>query len=160
MPESSQNLTERREKALERFKRLLSWYETTRTRSRILFYTFQTLVIVLSGITPILLLLTNSKVAQAIPPAIASILAGLLSVCQFNDHWLRRSTAAEALKSELTKFETRSGDLYGNDVDEAEALEHFVLRIESIAADEVFQWRQKRSDSAFPTEGSRRGKAA
>jgi len=157
MPDNETGLVERKERAFERYHHLFAWYERSRARSKVLFYLFQALVISLSGVTPILILLTNSKPLQAIPAAIASVLAGLMSVFRFHDIWVRRATASQALSSERVKFETRSGDQYGNHLDESEVLERFVLRVEAIAADEVSQWRQKRSATTASTSRTRRG---
>jgi Protein of unknown function (DUF4231) len=150
MDNSGNDIAERRKMAMERYAGLLHWYERARDRSRIFFYLFQTLVIVLSAITPILILTTDSKVLQALPPAIASVLAGLMGVYQFNEHWLRRSSAAEALKTECIKYETRAGKDYLETLSESQIIQNLVLRIESIQADAVSQWRRARELSLTP----------
>jgi Protein of unknown function (DUF4231) len=150
MDNSGNDIAERRKLAMRRYAELLHWYERSRNRSRCLFYLFQTLVIVLSGITPILIIYTDLKLIQAIPPALASVLAGLMGVYQFNEHWLRRSSAAEALKTECIKFETRSGKDYLETLSESQIIQSFVLRIEGIQADAVSQWRRARELSLTP----------
>lgn len=152
MVNSAPDLADRRNKAIERFQSLFEWYERTRTWSKLAFYVFQILVIVLSGMTPILILATDSKVTQAIPAALASILAGLMGVFQFSEHWTRRSATAELLKSELIKFETRATDDYSDNLSEADVIRNFVLKIEAIQADAVAQWRRSREVAAGSTK--------
>ena len=154
MTDEAADMTDRRKKALERYHSVFGWYDRTRNLSRLGFYVFQTLVILLSGVTPILILATNLKLLQAIPPALASILAGLAGVYQFNEHWMQRSSTAEALKSELVKFETRTGKDYSDALSEAEVIQNFVLRIEAIQTDAVAQWRRSREVSLAAAKAS------
>jgi Protein of unknown function (DUF4231) len=118
------------------------------------FFTIQTLVIVLSGLTPILILSLSPewKTLQAIPAAVASVLAGLMGLYQFNEGWIRWARAVEALRSEIVKFETLSGPDYSEDVDEAELIRRFVLRIEQINAVARAEWAQQRSHPVSPSK--------
>lgn len=147
MNEYTNSIDERRTKALARYNSQVTWYEKTKTDARRLFYLCQTLVIVFSGITPVLILSTDSKFWQAIFPAIAAILAGILGIWQFQEAWRRRALALEALKSEFVKFDTKSGDDYGSSVTEGQAIEQFVLKMESIIANEVADWQRRRGQT-------------
>jgi hypothetical protein len=138
------DLAEKERIALERYQFLYVKYLKARLSCRLPFYIFQTLVIVLSGITPLLILTTDSKLLQAAPAATASVLAGLLSVFRFNEHWVRRSTAAAALESEMVKYSTRAGAGYGGSTSPEAALEHFVLTMERIAEEEKLGWGRAR----------------
>jgi hypothetical protein len=154
MSEDNRPVAGRREIALRRHRDLLWWYGAARTRNRILFFTSQTLVIILSGLTPILMLWlpTESKALQATPAAVASILAGLMGLYQFNEAWIRWARGVEELRSEIVKFETLSGPDYPEDANEAELIRRFVLRIEQINAEARSQWAQQRSlTRAVPT---------
>lgn len=150
MTQLTNNTDERRKKAQDRYNTQVAWYDKTKTDARFYFYLFQTLVIICSGITPVLILATDLKIVQAIFPAIAAILAGLLGIYQFQDAWRRRALALEALKSESVKFETRSGDDYSSSVTEDQAIERFVLRMESIIANEVAEWQRRRQPTGKP----------
>ena len=114
MTQLTNNTDERRKKALERYNSQVAWYEKTKRDARVYFYLFQTLVIVFSATTPVLILATDCKIVQAIFPAIAAILAGVLGIFQFQEAWRRRALALEALKSEFVKFDTRSGGDYSS----------------------------------------------
>jgi hypothetical protein len=151
MTQSTNNTDERRKKACERYDSQVAWYEKSKKQARIFFRLSQTLVIILSGITPVLILATDCKVVQAIPPAVASILAGVLGIFQWQEDWRRRGLALEALKSEFVKFDTRSGDGYDSYVTEDQAIERFILRMENIIANEVSEWQRRRAQTEKPS---------
>jgi hypothetical protein len=144
MSENVDTINERRNRALNRYKSQLEWYERTKNDARRFFYLGQTLVILLTGITPLIILSTESKFWQALLPAAASIIAGVLGIWQFQEAWQRRAIALEALKSEFVKFDTRSGDDYRLPVTEDQAIDRFVLNIEGIVGNEVTQWQRQR----------------
>lgn len=144
MNESANTACDRRNKAIERYKSQVEWYERTKNDARLRFYWCQTLVVFLTGVTPLVILATESKLLQASFPALASILAGVLGIWQFQDAWQRRAIALEALKSEFVKFDTRSGDDYRSPITEDQAIERFVLKIEDIVGNEVTEWRRQR----------------
>ena len=147
MTQFTNTTDERRKKALDRYNSQIAWYEKMKQNARVRFYVFQTLVIVFSGVTPVLILTTDSKLVQAIFPAAASILAGLLGTYQFQGSWRRRALALETLRSEFVKFDTRSGADYGDSVTEDQAIERFVLEMENIVADEVTEWQRRRGQT-------------
>jgi hypothetical protein len=81
--------------------------------------------VVFSGITPILILLDNTpKFVQAIPPAIASISAGL-AVYNWRASGVRSTIALASLESERLHYELRVGTEYGSERSEEEALASF-----------------------------------
>ena len=139
----------RRSYALKRCDELVDWYTRARRRSRIWYYSLQSAIILLGGISPMLILALPEKrydVLKATPPAVAAVLAGLVTLFQFHDQWIRRSVTAEALKSERVKFTARAGASYGSTMKEDAAIENFVLAIEGISSNSVSQWQQQRVD--------------
>jgi len=48
------------------------------------------------------------------------------------------------------KFDTRSGDDYSSSMTEDQAIERFVLRMESIIANEVAEWQRRREPTGKP----------
>jgi hypothetical protein len=141
----------RQKRAIARYDILIAWYLSSRTRARCLFYSIQTLVIVLSGITPVIVIADAHPFWHGLFPAMSAIFAGLLGIYQFHDSWMRRSVAAESLRREHSKYITRVGTDYGLHLTADQALNHFVVNIEDIAADEVSQWRHTRRGSSSPT---------
>lgn len=157
MNESVNSVCERRIKAVNRYQSQIEWYEKTKNDARLRFYWGQTLVVVFTGITPLVILATNEKWLQALFPAIASILAGVLAIWQFQDAWQRRAIAVEALKSEFVKFDTRSGDDYRPPITEDQAIEQFVLKIEHIVGNEVAEWQRQREKTGKSSQANVEG---
>lgn len=147
---SSQNLdTSPRGLALAQCQKHIDFYEGTKTRQRIAYQSFQAAVIVLSGLTPILILWSNlSEALQALPSALAAIAAGLLGIFQWRANYVRFAYVCEALKSERLKFETRTTADYDKALDDHVALSNFVARMERIVLREVSDWRAEMQETA------------
>jgi hypothetical protein len=159
----------RNQKAIARCKEQIAWYEGQKHAKRRLFRFFQTAVVVLSGLTPLLILWANvaesgderwlgigapSALVQALPAALASMLASILSSYRWREEWVRFGFTAEALKSELVKYTTRTTADYNGDDDAA--LNTFVTKIESLVSTEVEDWRtliNKQTELTVPEIG-------
>ena len=144
---------ERRKKAVERYNDSVQWYERTKRTARVLYYIFQIAVIVLSGITPLVILATESKLVQAAFPAVAAICAGIVGVYQWQEAWRRRATSLETLKSEYVKFDTRSGDDYALALTDDEVISRFVLKMERVLEGEVSEWQRLGAPKSEPGAG-------
>jgi len=158
----------RRTKAITRCDTQIEWYKNSGRRARLGYRLTQPLVIILSVVTPVLLLIdsvpipalntsvtdagltmsisaiswvTMPEAVQAIPPLLVTVLVAVNAFFNWRESWIRRSATAELLKSEKVKYETQTGPDYGSTPDGQEALEHFVLKIESIASSEIAEWR-------------------
>lgn len=96
--------------ALERCDELIAWYTEEGRRQRRAFQTFQAAAILLSGITPILILVLPPTLDgwAALPAALASIAVGLSGIFQWKENYIRFAYTGEALKSERIKFVTRT----------------------------------------------------
>jgi hypothetical protein len=80
-------------------------------------------------------------VLQALPAALAAMAAGLAGIFQWRESYPRFAYVCEALKSERLKYETRTTTDYGQDLDDYQALNHFIIRMETLVMDEVSDWR-------------------
>lgn len=140
----SEELHAIREKALQHCQENIDWYEKMKRNRRRAHYILQAGVIILSGLTPILILSDPPipKLLQALPAALAGMLAAIMGVFQISESFARFAYTAEALKSEKFKFETRTTKDYQADVDEYKALNKFVARVEDMIMSEVTDWRQ------------------
>jgi hypothetical protein len=102
-------------------------------------------VIGLGALTPVLILVSQtysiSKWIQALPAAIASIVAGLSGTFHPRENWAARAAALEGLESELFKFKTKVSELYAPQVDPQTALDNFVQRVDRINQEELGNWR-------------------
>jgi hypothetical protein len=157
----------RQEKAIARCDEEIQWYEREKCKKRILYWIFQNAVIVLSALTPLLILWGNaaddgsrqllgvgppSALVQAIPAALAAMLASIISSYQWREQWTRFGFNAEMLKSERVKFETRTTADYRGD--RKAALDTFVARIETLISAEVGDWRTLFQGAKFePSNG-------
>lgn len=138
---AADDLEVRTSTAIARCQEQIQWYEKQKGRQRALYYTFQSLVVVLSGITPILILWTGlPKPIQALPAALGSIAAGLAGSFHWLEGWTRFAIADESLKSELAKFRARASESYSTKVSDEQALENFVTRVEAIVLAETTRW--------------------
>jgi hypothetical protein len=135
------DIHDRVEKVLDHCKEMIKYYETGRTRERRLYRLFQTLIIILSALTPILILWTEiPKPLQALPAALASIAAGVIGIYHFHENWISSKNTAEALKNELLAYETRTTELYRTNLSDFKALDNFVIRIRDIQKDQITEW--------------------
>lgn len=131
-----------RERALARCQRLIRWYTKEKRRQRLAYQTFQVAAILLSGVTPILILWSDvPDVWTALPAALAAIATGLLGIFQWKENYVRFAYVSEALQSEKNKFLTRTTTDYDKSLSEYEALSIFVTRVESLVMSEVSDWR-------------------
>jgi hypothetical protein len=74
----------------------------------------------------------------------ASVVAAIIGLWGWQENWVRFAATAETLKSELVKFDTRTGP-YSSSLNEEMVLDSFVARIESLASNEVAAWSDNQS---------------
>ena len=110
---SSENnlMTPARVKALRYCQELIDDYKKTRETSRNIYYTFQLATVILSGVTPILVLVDKLEPGQTllkwlpvICPAVASIVASIVTSFPFQENWISANTTVELLEAEQEKF--------------------------------------------------------
>ena len=130
--------------ALKRCAEQIGWYERHAGRARFLYRTFQSAVVILAGLTPVLALWEFERY-DVLPAALASVLAAIIGLWAWQENWVRFAATAEALKSELVKFQTRTGEAYGVGLDEETVLNNFVARIEGLASGELAAWGARQS---------------
>jgi hypothetical protein len=104
-------ITPAREKALRYCQELIDDYKKTRRDARSIYYIFQMITVILSGITPILVLVDKLETGEGwfkwlpvICPAIASIVASIVTSFPFQKNWIAANTAVELLEAEQEKF--------------------------------------------------------
>ncbi len=109
-PENTQ-ITQAVEKALSYCQELINEYKKVRKNDRNVYYILQLGTIVLSGITPILVLVdkleTNQPWLKWLPvifPAVASIIASISTSLNFEENWISANRIVELLEAEQEKF--------------------------------------------------------
>lgn len=146
----------RHDYALERCHELICWYEKTKKRQQLAYLLSQSIIVVLSGLTPIIILWGDLPVLlQAIPPAVVAVLVGLSGPFQWKENYLRFALTSEALKSERIKYLTRTTHAYSSKLDESRAIENFVMQIEKLAMNEASEWRSLMHESSQLNDTSR-----
>jgi hypothetical protein len=139
---TNEDLEKSRQKILKKCDDQIAWYETTKSSTRTLHLTLTISTIVLGGLTPVLILWSDlPKAIQALPSALAAMTVALDRAFRPRENYARMSYFAEALKSEKTKFETRTTQDYGQNIGEFQALENFVTRVDSLMKSEISEWR-------------------
>jgi hypothetical protein len=143
--------------ALERCDAMLAWYEKHLTRARQWYRAFNTATVVFAAATPVLILWQPpgvNVILQAAPAALASLFATLVGSYRWREDWIRYAVAAETLRSERTKYVTRTTQDYGLSLSDTEAFDNFVYRMESLAISEVSEWRNQLAQKTNePTKG-------
>jgi hypothetical protein len=110
-PDGKNLIIPARQKALQYCQELIEDYTKTRETSRNIYYVFQLSTVILSGITPILVLVDKLEAGQAwlkwlpvICPAIASIVASIVTSFPFQENWISANEVVELLEAEQEKF--------------------------------------------------------
>ncbi|BAZ28780.1 hypothetical protein NIES4074_12140 [Cylindrospermum sp. NIES-4074] len=153
------NLIPARQKALQYSQDLIDDYKKVRDLSRNLYYVLQISTVVLSGVTPILVLVDKLEAGQAwlkwlpvICPAAASIVASIVTSFPFQKNSLAANTAVELLEAEQEKFILGVTPLYrsydapdevGQQLKASQAIEEFIVQVNNIH----LQLVQQTSDS-------------
>jgi hypothetical protein len=98
----------------------------------------QTAALLLSGVTPVLMLWDAlPKALQALPAVLASVAAGVLGTFRFRDNQGRWAFAQETLEHELFNFKNRIGPAYPRGIDPQVALARFVKAVEDLVINET-----------------------
>lgn len=141
-------LTLARGKALQYCQDLIDDYKKIRSVSRNLYYSLQIATVILSGVTPILVLVDKLEAGQAwlkwlpvLCPAIASIIASIVTSFPFQKNSVAANTAVELLEAEQEKFilgvtpPYRCYDLSDETQQQqkaSQALEYFIIQVNNI----------------------------
>ncbi|MBU7582269.1 MAG: DUF4231 domain-containing protein [Nostoc sp. TH1S01] len=149
------SITPAREKALEYCQDLIDDYKKARNLARNLYYVLQISTVILSGVTPILVLVDKLEVGQAwlkwlpvICPAVASIVASIVTSFPFQKNWVAANTTLELLEAEQEKFILGVTPAYrcydASDSSQqqqkaSQAIEQFIVQVNNIHLQQVQQ---------------------
>ncbi|WP_017652709.1 DUF4231 domain-containing protein [Fortiea contorta] len=155
-------LTPARGKALQYCQDLINDYRKTRDISRNVYYVLQISTVVLSGVTPILVLVDKLEAGQAwlkwlpvICPALASIVASIVTSFPFQKNWVAANTAVELLEAEQEKFILGVTPPYrcydvSDEVQQQQrinqALEYFIVQVNNIHLQQVQQTNESQPE--------------
>jgi hypothetical protein len=171
-----------RAKALEYCQELINDYKQTRNVARNLYYILQISTVIFSGITPILVLVDKLEAGQAwlkwlpvICPAIASIVASIVTSFPFQKNSMAANTVVELLEAEQEKFILGITPGYRcYDIPEeakqqqkvSQSIEYFINQVNNIHLQQVKQstdseeGNKEKQESAKPEEPTKEPKVA
>ena len=149
----SNPLTPAREKALQYSQELIDDYKKIRGTSRSIYYTLQLATVVFSGITPILVLVDKLDVGiswfkwlPVIFPAVASIVASIVTSFPFQENSVAANTTVELLEAEQEKFVLGVTESYRcYDIEDEsqrqnkakQAIENFIIQVNNIHLNQI-----------------------
>lgn len=159
-----------REKALQYCQELIDDYKKTRKNARNIYYIAQLATIVLSGLTPILVLLDKMGSSPSwlewfpvICPAIAAIVSSIVTSFPFQQEWISANATVELLEAEQEKFVlgvTKSYRCYEVKDEEKrqtkvkKSIENFIIQVNNIHLKQVQPEGQMEEEKAEVEEVS------
>ncbi len=127
----------------ERYYIEIKWYDSKSLWNHSVYKWFQGMLIILSTITPVLILLSIMfpvysilRASPVITAVAVAIITASLKTFKFQENWINYRTICETLKKEIHFYEAKI-DVYA-DNDDNEAL--FVERVESLISRENTLW--------------------
>ncbi|GAB1541199.1 hypothetical protein NUACC21_38690 [Scytonema sp. NUACC21] len=165
-------LTPAREKALQYSQELIDDYKKIRSSSRNIYYTLQLATVIFSGITPILVLVDKLDVGiswfkwlPVIFPAVASIVASIVTSFPFQENSVAANTTVELLEAEQEKFILGVTEPYRSyDIDDEtqrqqkarQAIENYIIQVNNIHLKQVQELSKSSSsqEKAEPVQSS------
>ena len=139
--------------ALAFSQQLLNRYERARNLNKTSYYGAQAAIIILSGITPLLLLLKLPPIVAAVPPATASIAAGLANSFRYRERYVTSKVTFEELKFEHTKFELGLAPYVREKVEgekSKDIVDIFIRNLEILHKRRMEEWRELQQESQSP----------
>jgi hypothetical protein len=151
------DLATRRQIALERIQQLIARGEEHAARAWRNYYWAQGLTVGLAAITPCLIVLAKESPnswllnwLQLFFPALAAIAAGVGHIFHWRENGVRQTNLAEAIRSKLWRYQTRSGE-FGLDLDEEQALSQLVVGVDGLNLQSVARWSSAQLAETAPT---------
>jgi hypothetical protein len=150
------DLATRRQIALDRIQQLIANCEQRAARDWRNYYLSQGLTIGLAAITPCLIILAKESPSswllnwlQLFFPALAAIAAGIGHIARWRENGVRQIGLAEAIRSQLWRYQTRSGE-FGGALDESQALDLLVVQVDALNLQSVARWSAAQLADAPP----------
>ena len=138
----------------ERVKKQREWYESKANENKKAFMSYQTVVIVLGALIPVVVVFENvftilkgyGGIIAAIISAVISIAAGLDKLKQPQPNWFNYRANEEAIKKEEWFFKYKAGPYRKQNEEAAKIL--FIERIESIISADIARMITSKEDKS------------
>lgn len=129
----------------ERLDDQIEWYDQKSKNNQYWFKGLRTAEIIIAALIPFISGITASYggfektglILLGLAGVIIAIIAGVLSLGQFQEHWIEYRTTCESLKKEKFLFKT-GAEPYGHD----ESFNLLVQRVETLVSQENTNWAQ------------------
>lgn len=123
---------------IKRYKEQMAWYDRKSARYKTLHNVSQVALIILSAITPVLILFQEWDLRSfaIVTSTTVSAIVALVSKFKIYETWIGYRGAAEAMRREYSLYSCRAGNYH--DVLDRDQL--FIERIEEIVANEHAEW--------------------
>lgn len=118
-----------------RYQRQIDWYDRRASRNKFWYSVFQTTLIIIAAIVPILAL-SNLKWPTVVTSALVAIITGLIKTFKFQENWISFRTTCETLKKEQHLFDAECFE-YKIAPDKKKL---FVERVEALISRENTLW--------------------
>ncbi|MDZ8079997.1 MAG: DUF4231 domain-containing protein [Nostoc sp. DcaGUA01] len=165
-----------RKKALQYCQDLIDDYKRIKNVARNLYYILQIATVILSGVTPILVLVDKLESGQpwlkwlpVLCPALASILASIVTSFPFQKNSIAANTAVELLEAEQEKFILGVTPPYrcydvSDEIQQqqkaSQALEYFIVQVNNIHLNQVQQANETQSEKTESAPSNESNKEA
>jgi hypothetical protein len=160
------DLATRRQIALDRIQQLIVSCEERSARAWRNYYWSQGLTVGLAAITPCLIILSKESPSswllnwlQLFFPALAAIAAGVGHIFHWRENGVRQTNLAEAIRSKLWRYQTRSGE-FGLALGEEQALDKLVVDVDGVNLQSVARWSSAQLAEAPPPSETAKPAAA
>lgn len=141
-----------------RFEKQINWYHQAATRSRIIFYICQALIIVFGAIIPIANVAANTdslaiRITSSVLGSLITIITGFLQLAKAQENWLLFRSTAENLKQEYHLFMQGGGEYSNPNLSSEEKNQLFIDRAEAIMTAEGSRYFTLRQSPKKVAEG-------
>ena len=151
------DLASRLKVAIDRIEQLITRSDALAFRALRNYHIAQALTIGLAAITPCLIILAKESPSswllnwlQLFFPALAAIAAGTGHIFHWRENGVRQTNLAEAIRSKLWRYQTRSGE-FGSALDEERALDRLVVDVDGVNLQSVARWSSAELAETPPT---------
>lgn len=172
-PGDPEQLIELQNRAIAYCDENINYYQGARYSSRRYYIFFQISIAILTGLTPVLVLLSkeSSTLLQGqakalvvwltiLVPAVASIMATTTTIFNFQDDWVQAKKTSESLEALREEYLLGASELFRVDLDteakreqQRRALENFILKINELHLQQVDRWASLHAGGQNRDEG-------
>jgi hypothetical protein len=160
------DLATRRQIALDRVQQLVTSCEERAARAWRNYHLSQGLTVGLAAITPCLIILAKENPAnwllnwmQLFFPALAAVAAGIGHIFRWREDAVRVTGLGEAIRSQLWRYQTRSGE-FASPLDDERALDKLVVQVDGLNLQSVARWSAAQLAEASPQSSTSKPAAA